>query len=105
MVMSKNLAHMVYFKLKDTSKSASDKLVADCLKYLKPHEGIIYFSAGILARELKRDVNDHNFDVALHVVFKDLAAHDAYQESAPHNEFIAQNKENWEKVRVFDSHV
>ncbi|NBR04672.1 MAG: Dabb family protein [Planctomycetes bacterium] len=103
--MSTHLAHMVFFKLKDNSTAAANKLVAECSKYLKPHAGIVYYSAGILARELNRDVNDQNFDVALHVVFTDLKHHDAYQESDPHNEFIARNKDNWEKVRVFDSHV
>ncbi len=103
--MATHLAHMVFFKLKDNSVTATNKLVAECSKYLKPHAGIEYFSAGTLARELNRDVNDQNFDVALHVVFTDLKHHDAYQDSDMHNEFIARNKDNWEKVRVFDSHV
>ena len=104
-MMSTQLAHMVFFKLKDNSAAASTKLVNECSKYLEPQAGIAYFSAGTLARELNREVNDQNFDVALHVVFNDLKHHDAYQDSDMHNEFIANNKDNWEKVRVFDSHV
>ena len=45
------------------------------------------------------------FDVALHVVFTDRAAHDAYQADATHDRFIAEMKHNWAKVRVFDSLV
>ena len=43
--------------------------------------------------------------MALHVVFTDRAAHDAYQEDDTHNRFIAEMKHNWAKVRVFDSLV
>ena len=50
-----------------------------------------------------RDVNDRDWDVGLHIVFRDLAAHDAYQDSGPHQQFIAENKATWKNVRVFDS--
>ena len=45
------------------------------------------------------------FDVALHIVFKDMASHDKYQEAKRHQQFIDENKDNWKKVRVFDSVV
>ena len=50
-------------------------------------------------------MNDRDFDVALHVVFKDKAAHDEYQKTARHLKFIEENQANWKKVRVFDSGV
>jgi hypothetical protein len=50
-------------------------------------------------------VNDQEFDVALYVIFKDKAAHDAYQVAATHQQFIEESKSNWKKVRVFDSLV
>jgi hypothetical protein len=99
------LAHMVYFKLKDGSDAARQKLVAACKKYLTDHEGTVYFSAGILAEEFKRDVNDQDFDVALNLVFESKAAHDKYQVHPRHNQFIEENRETWAKVRVFDSYV
>ncbi|MSR63809.1 MAG: Dabb family protein, partial [Planctomycetes bacterium] len=37
------------------------------------------------------------------VVFHDRAAHDRYQPDPRHQKFIADGKDNWEKVRVFDS--
>ena len=43
--------------------------------------------------------------MALHVVFADQAAHDAYQTTPDHLRFIAENKDNWKRVRVFDSVV
>ena len=42
--------------------------------------------------------------MALTLVFKNKAAHDVYQDSAPHQAFIAECLPNVKKVRVFDSH-
>ena len=50
-------------------------------------------------------VNDKEFDVALHIYFKDKAAHDQYQDAPRHKQFIQENMANWSKVRVFDSYV
>ena len=58
-----------------------------------------------VAADLRRDVNDIGFDVALHIVFTDKPAHDVYQESPSHMRFIAENKGGWKQVRVFDSVV
>jgi carbonic anhydrase len=99
------LAHMVYFSLNDNSAEARDKLVAACRRHLSGHEGTVFFAAGTLAGEFDRPVNDRDFDVALHVVFKDKAAHDQYQIAPRHLQFIEENKANWKKVRVFDSYV
>jgi|ERR1043165_3774325 hypothetical protein len=99
------LSHDVFFTLKDNSPEAKKKLVDACKKYLSGHEGEVFFSAGTLVESLKREVNDVGFDVALHIVFKDLAAHDKYQDAPRHNQFINENKDNWKKVRVFDSYV
>src|SRR5262249_24177033 len=99
------LAHNVYFSLKDNSPAARKKLVDACRKYLAKHPGTVFFAAGVLAEELKREVNDRDFDVGLHIVFDSQAAHDKYQDAPLHKQFIEENKENWKKVRVFDSVV
>ena len=99
------LAHMVYFTLKDNSSAAKEKLVAACKKHLSGHPGEVFFAAGTLCEDLKREVNDRDFDVALHIVFKDKAAQDQYQTAPRHEEFIKENRDNWKKVRVFDSYV
>ena len=97
------LAHNVFFTLKDNSPAAKQKLVDACKKYLSNHPGTEYFAAGVLADQYKREVNDRNFDVGLHLVFKNAAAHDKYQDAETHKRFIEENKENWKTVRVFDS--
>ena len=99
------LAHDVYFSLNDASPDAKAALVAACRTYLTGHEGELSFSAGVLAAELNRSVNDRDFDVALHIVFASKAAHDKYQDAPRHKQFIEENQKNWKKVRVFDSLV
>lgn len=97
------IIHSVYFALKDNSPDARAKLVAACKKHLTRHPGEVYFAAGPLAEELKRPVNDRDFDVNLLIVFADQAAHDQYQDAERHKQFIEENKDNWKKVRVFDA--
>ena len=99
------IGHMVYFKLKDNSDLAKKKLVEACNKHLSKHEGEVFFGAGTLAAELKREVNDRDWDVALQIVFRDMAAHDKYQDHPRHKQFIEENRDNWSKVRVFDTVV
>jgi hypothetical protein len=99
------LSHNVYFSLKDNSPQAKQTLIAACKKYLTDHPGTVWFSVGPIAQEMKRDVNDRDFDVALHVIFKNKAAHDQYAKAERHLKFIEETKDNWKKVRVFDSYV
>ena len=99
------LAHMVYFKLKDSSDTSTGKFVAGCKEFLSKHEGVVYFSVGVIAKDLNRDVNDKDFDVALNVVFHNKEAHDKYATHPRHLKFIEKYQEAWAKVRVFDSYI
>jgi hypothetical protein len=99
------LAHDVFFKLKDSSDGEKKKLVDACKKLLSNHPGTVFFAAGVLVPELNREVNDRDFDVALHIYFQDKASHDQYQDAPRHLQFMKENMANWSKVRVFDSYV
>ncbi len=99
------LAHSVYFALTDNSATAQEKLIAACKKYLTGHAGIVFFAVGGLAKDLCRPVNDRDFDVGLHIIFQSKADHDTYQIHPRHQQFVAENKSTWKKVRVFDSVV
>jgi hypothetical protein len=103
--MASRLAHNVFFKLKDNSPAKVAELTAACHKYLNVQPGIVFFAAGPVCSELDREVNDRDWEVGLHLVFDSKASHDAYQDDATHNKFIAEQKANWAKVRVFDSYV
>lgn len=99
------LSHTVFFTLKDSSEEAVEKLVAASHKYLTQHDGIRLLTAGPRTPDLTRPVNDQEFHVALNVVFESREAHDVYQVSDNHEAFIAEQKDNWEAVRVFDADV
>jgi hypothetical protein len=102
---AQRLAHNVFFKLKDNSPAKVQALVEACKKYLNVQPGIVFFAAGVLCGELTREVNVRDWDVGLHLVFSDKAAHDSYQTDHMHEKFVEENKPNWAAVRVFDSFV
>ena len=97
------LVHNVFFTLTENTPEARKKLVAACKKYLTKHEGEVYFAAGAIVDELKREVNDRDFDICLTIVFKTKADQDRYQDHKRHLDFIAECKPMFKKVRVFDS--
>lgn len=100
------LAHMVFFTLKDHSGEAREKFVASCHKYLGGHEGTVYFSVGVIAEYVEEPgVSVRDFDVALHLVFENKEARDKYLTDPRHVKFVAENKESFAKVRVFDSYL
>jgi hypothetical protein len=97
------MGHMVFFKLTDSSPKSRAHFAGLCHKYLAKIPGITYFSVGGLADDLNRDVNDKDFDIALHVVFKDRAAYEVYATHPDHLKLIELGAPLWTKVRVFDS--
>jgi hypothetical protein len=105
MAVAPMLAHNVYFTLKDNSAEAKKKFIEACKKYLSKHPGEPLFAVGTRAEDLKREINDQDFDVALQIIFTNKMAHDEYQNAPRHKKFIEENKDNWKKVRVFDAMV
>lgn len=99
------LGHMVYFKLKDNSAPAVNRLIQACKTYLTGHEGTVFFGVGTVVPDLTREVNQLDFDVALQMIFESREAHDRYQIHERHQRFIAENRDSWSKVRVFDANI
>ncbi len=99
------LSHIVFFKLNEATEENADALVESCKKHLSGHRGTLAFYAGRRAGDYKRDVNDTDFDVTLHILFRNEKAHKTYQTHPRHLAFIEENKESWKSVRVFDSLV
>ena len=104
-VAEQQLAHIVYFTLRENSPGRMEELCAACRYYLTGHDGTVYFSVGTLVPDLDREVNQRDFDVALHLVFSDRQSHDLYQVSERHQKFIELNRDNWSQVRVYDSNL
>jgi hypothetical protein len=99
------IGHMVYFQLNDNAPDKVKEAIALCQKYLSDHPGVVHFSVGTIAREFDRPVNDRDWDVALHFVFKSKADHDRYQDSERHTQFVKEIRPYAKKVRVFDAAV
>jgi hypothetical protein len=99
------VAHAVYFTLKDQSAKSRERFIASCDKYLTGHPGAVSYTIGTIAEDVKEPVSDREFDVALHVVFEDKSKLAAYHKSERHDKFVAENKANFARVRVFDSYL
>ncbi len=100
------LAHMVFFTLKDQSPEAVAKFVASTERNLSPIEGTTYFSVGTIAKDSDEGaVSVKDFDVALHAVFQDKETKEKYLVDPRHKKFVEENKDQFAKVRVFDSYL
>ena len=99
------LSHSVIFKLKDSSPKERERFLASCEKHLTGHHGAVSFAVGTIAEDVVEPVSDREFDVALHVVFEGKAHLAEYLKSERHDKFVAENKDRFAKVRVFDSYV
>jgi hypothetical protein len=99
------LAHIVFFTLAESNDANRSKLVDACKKYLAQHEGVVYFGVGVRAPEYDREVNDRDYDVALHLVFATAKDQDVYQTHPQHLKFVEECKGLWKNVRVFDSRL
>jgi len=97
------LIHTVYFWLRkdlDGDKYTEFRLSLETMRGIK-HAEAMYI--GTPAKTAKRPVVDTSYDFALTVIVKDIAAHDAYQEDPLHQAFIANNKELWKRVKIYDA--
>jgi hypothetical protein len=97
------LAHIVFFTLAQSNDANRSKLIDACKKYLDKHEGVVFFGVGVNAPQYDREVNDRDYDVALHLIFETARHQDAYQTHPRHVKFVEECKGLWKKVRVFDS--
>jgi hypothetical protein len=99
----KQLAHQVFFWLKNPdSKEDLDRLIAG-LKTLEKIESIKKLHVGVPASTEKREVVDSSFSVSELMFFDDIEGQNIYQEHPIHKKFIEQCSHLWEKVIVYDA--
>jgi hypothetical protein len=97
------LIHSVYFWLNPGLTPAQRPHFRSEVQKLAAIRTVEKLYVGAPASIAKRDVTDRSFDVALTIIFKDGAAHDAYQVDPIHLAFVGGNKASWTRVQVFDS--
>ncbi len=97
------LVHTVYFWLKPEltdSERAEFRKGVESLGTI-PSVSAVY--VGTPAATTPRPVIDRSYSVALTVICKDVAAHDAYQVDPIHERFINAFKTYWSKVQIYDA--
>jgi hypothetical protein len=97
------LVHSVYFWLKPGLTPAGRRRFRAELGRLAGIREVARIYIGPPAKLKERPVTERGFDFALTIVFRDAAAHDAYQADPIHDAFVKATKASWARVRVFDS--
>ncbi len=98
-----NMAHAVYFDLKDSRDS--EALMRECRERLAAIPGVRALEVGERCAEFKTPRNDQAFDVALWVLFEDRAAHDGYQAHPQHRALVEAWTPKLAGIEVFDAWV
>ena len=94
--------HSVYFWLRD-DLSPEDRATFDSLlRALTTIEHVAHGYIGIPA-DTSREIIDRSYSYAEILVFKDRAAHDAYQAHPTHRMFAERCATFWRKIVIYDS--
>jgi len=94
--------HAVYFWLRPDLTSDDEARFAAGLQSLRAIEGVEHGYIGAPA-PTERPVVERGYSRALVLVFRDQAAHDAYQVHPVHDRFRAECGGLWTTVRIYDS--
>ena len=97
------LVHTVYFWLKPEITAAQRAEFVRLVHKLGEIKSVEKIYVGQPAKTEKRAIIDDSYSVALTVLCKDIAAHDAYQVDPIHLKFIADCKAFWNRVQIYDA--
>ncbi len=97
------LVHTVYFWLKPEITAAQRADFRRGVESLSAIKAVEKLYVGVPAGTAKRPIIDDSYSLALTVVCKDVAGHDAYQVDPLHLEFINTFKTYWKRVQIYDA--
>ncbi len=97
------LVHTVYFWLKPELTAQQRAEFRKGVESLGAIPAVDKVYVGTPAATTKRPIIDDSYSVALTVVVKDVAAHDAYQIDPIHLKFVETFKTFWNKVQIYDA--
>lgn len=96
------LSHVVIFWTRPEIPNAADALIAGAEKYLRPIPLAQSFHVGRMIPS-HRAVVDQSYQVAIHLLFADKAAEEAYQVHPLHLDFVEKVfKPNCQRATIFD---
>jgi hypothetical protein len=99
----KQLAHHVFFWLKNPGSTEDLKKLLDGLRSLEKIESIRALHIGVPAKTEVRPVIDASYSASELMLFDDLDGQLIYQEHPIHKKFVADCSHLWEKVLVYDA--
>jgi len=97
------LVHTVYFWLKPELTAQQQADFFRGVSTLGDIKAVDKLYIGRPAQTERRPIIDSSYSIALTVLCKDIAAHDAYQVDPIHLEFIAAFKTFWNRVQIYDA--
>ena len=97
------LIHSVFFYLKPELTAAQQAEFRRMLNTLPAIRAAEQMYIGTPAPTAKRPTIDDSYSFALTIVFKDVAAHDAYQVDPLHKAFVATCSPLWQRVQIYDA--
>jgi len=97
------LVHTVYFWLKPELTAAQRADFRRGVESLGGIKAVEQVYVGTPAGTTKRPIIDDSYSVALTVVCRDVAAHDAYQVDPLHTAFVEKFKTCWNRVQIYDA--
>ncbi len=97
------LVHTVYFWLKPELSAAQRADFRRGVESLGGIKAVEKLYVGTPARTEKRPIIEDTYSVALTVVCRDVAAHDAYQVDPIHLAFVKAFKTFWNRVQIYDA--
>jgi hypothetical protein len=97
------LIHTVYFWLKPELTAAQRAEFRAAVETLGGIKAVEKVYVGTPAATERRAIIDASYDVALTVICRDVAAHDAYQVDPLHLAFVKQCNTFWSRVQIYDA--
>jgi len=97
------LVHTVYFWLKPELTAAQRADFRRGVESLAGIPAVEKAYVGTPAQTVKRPIIDDSYSVALTVICRDVAGHDAYQVHPIHLAFVEQFKTFWTRVQIYDA--
>ena len=97
------LVHTVYFWLKPELTAEQRAAFRGGVESLGGISSVEKIYVGTPAKTEKRPIIDDSYSVALTVLCRDVAAHDAYQVDPIHLAFVNQFKTFWTRVQIYDA--
>jgi hypothetical protein len=99
-VLEGKFVHMVFFWLKP--ETDVKEFISGTESFFKQVPEIVKYHIGTPAGT-ERSVVDNSYSVSLVVTFKSKADQDVYQNHPVHMKYVADNKDKWLDVKIYDS--